>query len=94
VRASQFDAVDEQLDVCANTLAVGDIGLAGRHELEAEDVVAFGDGCDRLHLEALVGNVVVTLGQLAVLNVRRRSRRRRRPSTAAGRSLPLLGTLA
>jgi len=54
----------------------------------------FGDGCDRLHLEALVGNAVVTLGQLAVLNVRRRSRRRRRPSTAAGRSLPLLGTVA
>src|SRR5262249_36135746 len=36
-------AVDEQLDACGNTFALGDIGFARRRKLEAEDVIALWD---------------------------------------------------
>ena len=50
-------------------LALRDVGLASRRELEAENVVAFGDRSLRLHLEALIGDVIVAVAQLALLDV-------------------------
>jgi hypothetical protein len=45
-------AVHEQLDVGGHTLALGNVGLTRRRELEAEDVVAFRNRSVGLHLLA------------------------------------------
>src|SRR6516165_2807217 len=63
-------AIDKQGDGRRHAPALGNVRRTCRPELKTEDVIAFGKRPVGLHLEALVGDIIVTIGELPVLHVK------------------------
>src|SRR6516165_2453226 len=69
IAAPDRGTIEKQGDLCWHSLALGDVGFAGRRELTTEDVIALGNRFVGLHLEVLLSDIVVAVGQLAALDI-------------------------